>query len=38
MGVNIISGFHNEYENGVVGFEEETGIELPQDIAKMLGG
>ena len=35
MGTDIIASFHNEYVN-VEDFEQETGIQLPEDIAEML--
>ena len=36
-GLSIIDEFHNRYENVSV-FEQETGSELPNDIAAMLQG
>ena len=35
MGVDIIDSFHNDYES-VEDFQQETGIQLPEDIAAML--
>ena len=35
MGANIITSFHNDYEN-VEDFEQKTGIQLPKDIAALL--
>ena len=37
MGLDVISAFRNEYENAE-DFKEKTDIELPPDLAKMLGG
>ena len=37
MGVDVISAFRNEY-NDAADFKERTGIELPPDLAEMLGG
>ena len=37
MGIDIIEAFHNEYKNAK-DFKEKTDIELPPDLAKMLGG
>ena len=37
MGVDIISAFHNEYKD-VADFKSKTDIDLPPDIAEMLGG
>ena len=35
MGADIIDSFHNDYES-VADFEQETGIQLPEDIAALL--
>ena len=37
MGVNIVDSFRNAYEDGVKEFEAKRDIELPLDIARMLG-
>ena len=37
MGLNLVQGFRNAYEN-VTEFEEKTGLKMPSDLAKMLGG
>ncbi len=36
MGVDIINAFRNHYQN-VEKFEDETGVELPPDLAELLG-
>ena len=36
MGVDIINAFRNHYQN-VEDFEGETGVELPPDLAELLG-
>ena len=38
MGASIISAFRNDYKNGVKEFESKTGLTMPSDLAKMLGG
>ena len=35
MGTDIIDSFHNDYAS-VEDFEQQTGIQLPEDIAAML--
>ena len=37
MGIDIVASFRNDYEN-VADFERQTSLELPSDIAEMLGG
>ena len=37
MGSDIVQSFRNDYES-VADFEQKTGLELPEDIAEMLGG
>ena len=37
QGMDIVTLFRNDYEN-VSDFEQKTGLELPEDIAEMLGG
>ena len=38
MGSDIVDAFRNDYKGGVEEFEEKTGIEMPKDIAVLLGG
>ena len=38
MGYDIVDAFRNDYKGGVEEFEEKTGIEMPKDIAVLLGG
>ena len=35
MGADILTGFHNDYEN-VADFEEKNGVTVPEDIKEML--
>ena len=35
MGTDIVASFRKDYES-VADFEQETGIQLPEDIAEML--
>ena len=35
-GLDIVASFHNDYES-VADFEQKNGVELPQDLATMLG-
>ena len=37
LGYDIAASFHNDYEN-VAAFEQQHGIQVPPDIAEMLGG
>ena len=37
LGYDIVASFHNDYEN-VAAFERRHGVQLPPDIAEMLGG
>ena len=37
MGVNVAASFRSGYREGVEEFEEKTNIELPSDIAELLG-
>ena len=37
LGMDIVTSFHNDYEN-VAAFERRHGVQLPPDIAEMLGG
>ena len=37
MGLKLVPGFRNAYEN-VAEFEKKTGLTMPSDLAKMLGG
>ena len=37
MGADIVASFRNDYES-VADFEQKTGLEVPKDIAEMLGG
>ena len=38
LGVDLISGFRNDYEDGVAEFKKKTGLTMPQYLAEMLGG
>ena len=37
MGLDIVASFHNDYTS-VSDFEEKNGLQMPGDIAEMLGG
>lgn len=37
MGADIVAAFHNDYKGGVEEFEKKTGIQMPKDIARLLG-
>ena len=38
MGSDIVDAFRNDYKGGVEEFEKKTGIQMPKDIAVLLGG